>query len=76
MKSILICAAALALGAGPALAAEVVIEGNGPEVHHRSIGVDVERDRTISHDRDGCDSKTMTRTNEEGDTTSKTVTRC
>ncbi len=76
MKSILICAAAMALVSGPALAAEVLIEGDGPGMHHRSVGVDVERDRTISHERDGCDSKTMTRTNEEGDTTSKTVTRC
>jgi len=78
MKAFLSCVSALALVAGPALAEEVIVHKEAPEgvVVHRSVGADVETKKVIEHDGHGCDSKTMTKTNEMGDTKSKTVTNC
>jgi len=78
MKALLICTSVLGFLAGPALAEEVIIHHDAPDAVevHRSIGADVESKTVIDHDGHGCDSKTVTKTNEMGDTHSKTVTNC
>ncbi len=80
MKSIFICATAFAFIAGPAFAEDVIIQNDAPArdgvVVHRSVGPDVEKEKVITHDSNGCDSKTVTKSNDMGDTKSKTVTNC
>jgi len=78
MKALLICASAIALFGGQALADEVIIHKDAPDgvVSHRSVGPDVETKKVIEHDGQGCDSKTVTKSDGMGDSKSKTVTNC
>ena len=69
--------AALALLAGPTLADEVTIApAPGVVVEHRAADVDVTTEKTMHHDADGCATKSMTKTNSEGDSVTKTKTNC
>ena len=80
MKPLIICAGALALLTGSALAEETtVIHRDGPDadrtVVHRSVGPEAER-KVITRDGDGCASKTVKKSNDVGDSVSKTVSNC
>jgi hypothetical protein len=79
MKSILMCASALAFLSGSAFAEEVIIHKDGPDmdgtVIHRSVGGEVQK-KVITHDEDGCASKTVKKTNGMGDSVSKTESNC
>jgi hypothetical protein len=73
----LVLAGALALFAVPALADEaVVVPAPGVTVEHRAADVDVTKEKTIHQDADGCATKSMTKTNGEGDSVTKTKTNC
>jgi len=79
MKALLICASAIGFLAGPAFADGVIIHRDGPGVDvetHRSVGSDIDHHEAVEHDNHGCESKTVTKTNEMGDTHSKSVTNC
>jgi hypothetical protein len=75
MRSILICASSLALMAGVAFADELKVEVPVPgiAVEHRSADVDK---RVVTHDEDGCKTKTVKKTDGDGDTSVKTKTNC
>jgi len=76
MKTI-IFAGALAFLASPTLADEVTVTpAPGVVVEHRAADVDVTKEKTIHHDSDGCATKSMTKTNGEGDSVTKTKTNC
>ncbi|WP_020175618.1 hypothetical protein [Methyloferula stellata] len=79
MKLILICASAFAFLTGSAFAEDVIIHRDSPDmdrtVVHRSVGGEVEK-KVITHDEDGCASKTVKKTNGMGDSVSKTKTNC
>ncbi len=79
MKSFLICAGAFALLSGSALAEDVIIHRDSPDmdrtVVHRSAGEGVEK-KVITRDEGGCASKTVKKTNGMGDSISKTKTNC
>jgi hypothetical protein len=72
-----VLAAALALLAGPTLADEVTVTpAPGVVVEHRAADIDVTKEKTIHQDADGCATKSMTKTNSEGDSVTKTKTNC
>jgi hypothetical protein len=79
MKSILICASALAFLSGSAFAEDVIIQKDSPDmdrtVVHRSAGPTMEK-KVITHDEDGCASKTVKKSNGMGDSVSKTESNC
>jgi hypothetical protein len=83
MRLMLISASAAALFAGSALADEVIIHRDaapppGAMIEHRSADVpaDATKEKTITHDADGCTTKSVTKSNGEGDTMSKSKTNC
>jgi hypothetical protein len=72
-----VLAAALALVAGPTLADEVIVTpAPGVAVEHQAGDVEVTKEKTIHHDADGCTTKSMTKTNDEGDSVTKTKSNC
>lgn len=76
MKTIIL-AGALALLAGPTLAEEVTVApAPGVTVEHRAADVDVTKEKTVHRDSEGCATKSMTKTNDEGDSVTKTKTNC
>jgi len=80
MKKLVTYTGMFALMAGAAFAQETtVIHHDGPDgdktVIHRSSGADVDK-KVVTHDADGCTSKTVTRSNEMGDSMSKTKSNC
>lgn len=78
MRFMLIAAASLALSGGAALADEVTIHHDvAPPVvvEHRAADVDVHK-KVITHDEDGCTTKTVKKTNGMGDTMKKTKSNC
>jgi hypothetical protein len=79
MKSILICATAFAFLSGSAFAEEVIIQKDSPDVDktvvHRSAGGEVQK-KVITHNEDGCASKTVKKSNGMGDSVSKTESNC
>ncbi len=78
MKKLAVFTGAFALMTGAAFAEDMtVIQHDGPDgtVIHRSAGPTVEK-KVIDHDSDGCSSKTVTKTNEMGDSVSKTKSNC
>jgi hypothetical protein len=81
MRLMLIAAASLALSGGAALADEVTIHHDvapapGVVVEHRAADVDVHKKKVITHDEDGCATKTVKKTNGMGDTMKKTKSNC
>jgi len=74
MKS-LVLAATLALFAGPAFADEVVVTP-GATIEHRAADETIVKEKSVRHDTDGCATKSMTKTNGEGDSVTKTKTNC
>lgn len=67
----------LALLAGPAFADDVIVApAPGVTVEHRAADEDVTKEKTITHDSDGCATKSMTKTNGEGDSVTKTKSNC
>ncbi len=81
MRLTLIFAASLALCAGPAFADEVTIRHDGPPapgsrvvIEHRAAAVDVHK-KIITHE-DGCTTKTVKKTNGDGDTMVKSKSNC
>lgn len=81
MRLMLIAAASLALSGGAALADEVTIHhevtppAGGVVVEHRAADVEVHK-KVITHDEDGCTTKTVKKTNGMGDTMKKTKSNC
>ncbi len=80
MKSILICASALAFLSGSAFAEDVIIHRDSPDmdrtVVHRSIGGSAVEKKVITHDESGCASQTVKKSNGMGDSISKTESNC
>lgn len=77
MKHLFACATALVMFCGVSVADETVIHRDGPDatvVHHDDATV-VHHDGPVVHDG-GCASKTVTKSNGEGDTVSKTKSDC
>lgn len=81
MRLTMIIAASLALCAGAALADEVTVTHDGPPppapravIEHRAADVDVHK-KVITHE-DGCATKTVKKTNGEGDTMVKSKSNC
>jgi hypothetical protein len=79
MRLALICAASLAFCAGAALADEVTVPHKdtpppGAVIEHRAADVDVHK-KVVTHE-DGCATKTVKKTNGEGDTMTKTKSNC
>ena len=75
MKTILV-AAAFALFSGPVLADQVTVTHPGVVIEHRATDEDVVKKKSIHHDADGCATKSVTKSNDEGDAVTKTKTRC
>lgn len=68
---------ALALFAGPALADEVTVApAPGVVVEHRAADEDVVKEKTVHRDSDGCATKSMTKSNGEGNSVTKTKSNC
>jgi hypothetical protein len=78
MKTFLITGAAIFAFSGAAFADEAIVApGPGPApivVEHRS-DADVSKKVIVHHDA-GCSSKTVKKTNDDGDQVSKTVSNC
>jgi hypothetical protein len=75
MKSILICASSFALFSSVAFADDVKVEVPVPgvAVEHRSADVDK---KVVTHEEDGCKTKTVKKTDGDGDSSVKTKTNC
>jgi hypothetical protein len=71
-----IFAASLALIMGPVFADEVIVAPPGATVEHRAADEGVTKEKTIRHDADGCDTKSVTKSNGTGDSVTKTKTNC
>ena len=80
MRKALICLSSLALLCGPALADETVVTHHdaapGAMIEHRSADTDTVHKKVITHDEDGCATKTVKKTNGEGDTRVHSKTNC
>jgi hypothetical protein len=86
MRLIFIFAASMALFGGAALADDVTIihrdatpaPAPGVIIEHRAADVptDMTREKTITHDADGCTTKTIKRTDGEGDSMTKSKSNC
>ena len=73
----LVLTGALALLAAPVFADEVTVApAPGVVVEHRAAGVDVTKEKTVHRDADGCATKSMTKTNDAGDSVTKTKSNC
>ena len=79
MKTFLLCAVCFAGFTGAALAQDAtVVVPDAPDaviVQHRSVEPDAEK-KVITRSSDGCVSKTVKRTTEDGDSVAKTSTNC
>jgi len=72
----LILAGTLAFLAGSALADDVTVSPGGVAVDHRATDEGVVKEKTVRHVDEGCATKSMTKTNDEGDTVTKTKSNC
>ena len=71
----IICVGSLALLCGSAFADEVIIrekEAPGAVIERRATDVD----KPVVRDKDDCATKTVTKTDGEGDSVSRTRTKC
>jgi hypothetical protein len=72
----IICVGSLALLCGTAFADDVTItrekEAPGAVIERRATDVD----KPVARDKDDCSSKTVTKTDGEGDSVSRTRTKC
>jgi hypothetical protein len=76
MRRILICASSLALMGGAAFAGEVTVNPPGVVIEHRSADAPVVEKKTVTHEEDGCATKTVKKSNEMGDSVTHTKTNC
>ena len=76
MKSLLL-AGSLALFAGSAVADEVIVApAPGVTVEHRAADEAVVKEKTVRHVDEGCATKSTTKTDDDGDSVTKTKTNC
>lgn len=72
-----IFAGSLALFAVPAFADEVTVApAPGVVVEHRAADEGVVKEKTVHEDSNGCATKSMTKSNDEGDSVTKTKSNC
>jgi hypothetical protein len=76
---LMICVSSLALLGGAAFADDVrvapVVPVPGVVIEHRSADTDVNK-KVITRDQDGCKTKTVKKTDGDGDTSTHTKTNC
>jgi hypothetical protein len=78
MRSLLICASAVALFGSAAVADEVIVApAPGTVIEHRATDEDTTTSKTVRHDADGCTTKSVTHTNEDtGSSVTKEKSSC
>jgi hypothetical protein len=77
MRFLLICASSVALFGSAALADEVTVtHAQGAVIEHRAADDPSMREKTVTHDSNGCTTKTIKKENGDGDSMSKTKTNC
>jgi hypothetical protein len=65
MRSLLICAGAVALFGSAAIADEVIVAPvPGAVIEHRATDESTTTSKTVTHDADGCSTKSITHENE------------
>jgi hypothetical protein len=81
MRFLLVCASSVVLLGSAALADEVTVthdQAPGVVIEHRAADVpaDSMREKTITRDSNGCATKTIKKTNGDGDSVTKSKTNC
>jgi hypothetical protein len=79
MRFLSICASSVALLISAALADEVTVthdHATGAIIEHRAADDSTMREKTITHDSNGCTTKTIKKENGEGDSMAKSKTNC
>jgi hypothetical protein len=79
MRFLLICAGSVALLGSAALADEVTVTHDHPPgaiIEHRSADDPSMHEKTVTHDSNGCTTKTIKKENGAGDSMSKSKTNC